>query len=123
MISSIVTNCVEAMPNGGVISIESRVDQNLAILEISDRGIGMTSEVKNRIFEPFFTTKDGTGRGLGMSLAYRIASAHNGTIEVESELGRGSRFTIKMPLIDPEQTSLYKVDRESTRRISVENQH
>jgi signal transduction histidine kinase len=119
MIGCIVTNCVEAMPEGGVVAIESSVDQNLAVLEISDQGVGMTSDVKGRIFEPFFTTKEGNGRGLGMSLAYGIVSAHNGTIEVESEPERGSRFTIRIPLIDPDQTSLHKVDRESTRRIAI----
>ncbi len=122
MVDCIVSNCVESMPGGGVVSIESRVDQNLAVLEISDQGAGMTPEVKSRIFEPFFTTKEGLGRGLGMSLAYGIASAHNGTIEVESEPGRGSKFIIRIPLIDPEQTSLYKVDRESTRKMAIQNE-
>lgn len=121
MINCIVSNCAEAMPEGGVIAMEARVDQNLAVLVISDQGEGMTTDVKSRIFEPFFTTKQGKGRGLGMSLAYGIATAHNGTIEVESDLGRGTRFIIRIPLIDPEQTSLYKIDRESTRRITVPN--
>jgi len=68
------------------------------VIKISDNGIGMTPEVKARIFDPFFTTKDvGEGTGLGLSIVYKIIESHKGTIEVESEPGAGTEFTIKLP--------------------------
>jgi signal transduction histidine kinase len=119
MIEDIVRNCTEAMPQGGTIIIESKVEDKQAVLEISDQGEGMTPEVKNRIFEPFFSTKDGIGRGLGMSKVYGIITAHNGTIGIESEIGRGSKVIVKMPLVDPEQTALYEIKKGTTRGVPL----
>ncbi len=119
MIEDIVRNCTEAMPQGGTIIIESKVEHKQAVLEISDQGAGMTPEVKSRIFEPFFSTKDGIGRGLGMSKVYGIITAHNGTIGIESEIGRGSKVIVKIPLVDPEQTALYEVKKGTTRGVPL----
>jgi len=85
---------------GGIITISTKNDDNYVYITISDNGTGMDEGTKRRLFEPFFTTKDvGEGTGLGMSIAYNTISKHNGTISVNSELGKGSEFVIKFPLI------------------------
>ena len=77
--------------------LKDNKDDNL-VIEFSDNGIGMTKEVKNRIFEPFFTTKDvGNGTGMGMSISYDIIQKHNGFINIDSELGKGTTFSITLP--------------------------
>jgi signal transduction histidine kinase len=118
-LSCIILNAAEAMPYGGDITIESKVDGKMAVLEIKDQGSGMNdSEVKN-IFQPFFTTKEGLARGLGLSIAHRIIILHNGRLDVESEPGRGSTFIIRIPLIDPEQTALYTLKKKSSGSIPL----
>ena len=106
------------MENGGKITIKTNVvacpwqaiaDQGSATtkenreyieISISDTGTGMTEEIKKRIFEPFFTTKEiGKGTGLGLSLCYEIVKKHDGAIEFESELGKGTTFIIKLPIL------------------------
>ncbi|UCE66585.1 MAG: hypothetical protein JSU85_00800 [Candidatus Zixiibacteriota bacterium] len=118
-ISNIVLNAAEAMPYGGDIVLESRIEGRRAILEISDQGSGMNDTEINRIFEPFFTTKQGPARGLGLSLAHKIISLHNGEIDVRSKPGKGSSFTIKIPLLDPEQTALYDSKKKSSSGIPL----
>jgi len=72
-------------------------------VEIGDNGAGIPPEVLNRIFDPFFTTKPvGKGTGLGLSVSYSIVNKHSGRIEVASEVGKGTRFTVHLPL-DPSQ--------------------
>jgi signal transduction histidine kinase len=119
MIEDMVRNSVEAMPHGGTITIESLVENKQAVLEISDQGAGMSAEVKSRIFEPFFTTKEGVGRGLGMSKVYGIIAAHNGTVDIESEIGRGCKITVKIPLVDPEETALYEVKKGTAKGVPL----
>lgn len=87
--------------DGGILTIKTYLtdDNNLAI-SIADNGTGMDETTKKKLFEPFFTTKDvGEGTGLGMSIAYNTVIKHNGTIEINSELGVGTEFIIKLPLI------------------------
>ncbi|NDV28810.1 PAS domain S-box protein [Desulfovibrio sp. JC010] len=83
------------------ITLRTRTDDRFIIAEVEDNGPGMSPEVKRRIFEPFFTTKSpGVGTGLGLSVSYFIITQnHNGTFEIDTEIGRGSRFTIKIPKI------------------------
>jgi len=87
-ISIIVLNAIEAMPKGGDITIETKIEGRMAILAISDQGSGMTDDEIKHAFEPFFTTKKGFCRGLGLSIAHRIVALHNGEIEIESLLGK-----------------------------------
>ncbi len=96
---AIILNAIEAMPEGGKLSIYLCHKDETAIIRIADTGIGITGEDQKHIFEPFFTTKEeGYGTGLGLSIVYGIVRAHNGTIDVESEPGKGAAFTIRIPM-------------------------
>ena len=96
---NLVVNSMQAMPNGGVLAIKTSTDENHAYLSVEDTGIGMEEDVLKRIFVPFFTTKDvHQGTGLGLTVVHGIMTSHGGTIKVESEAGRGSRFEIQLPL-------------------------
>jgi len=119
MIRELILNSYEAMIDGGTIVLETRIEMNSGIIEISDQGPGMSEDVKKRIFEPFFTTREGAGRGLGMSMVYGIVAAHNGSIDISSEFGIGTRFLIRIPLVDPEQTALYNIKKGTTRSIPL----
>jgi len=97
--TKLVENAFDAMPNGGVLTVESsRVKEEIAIT-FSDTGVGIPSEVVKRLWSPFFTTK-AKGMGLGLTICKRIVEAHGGKILAESSLGKGSTFTITIP-IDP----------------------
>ena len=119
MIRELALNSLEAIEVVGEISIETRIELNHAVLEISDNGTGMSDNVRGKIFEPFFTTKEGSGRGLGMSMVYGIVTAHNGSIDVISESRKGCKIVIKMPLVDPEQTALFGMRKGTSRRIPL----
>lgn len=82
----------------GTITVRTRRHEEWAILEIADNGVGMDEETKHRCFEPFFTTKGEAGSGLGLSMVYGIVQRHEGKIEVESELGKGTLFRIWFPI-------------------------
>ncbi|WP_425446297.1 ATP-binding protein [Dethiothermospora halolimnae] len=96
VILNIILNAMDAMEAGGILTIDSYDKDNKAIIEIKDTGEGMTEDVKERIFESFFSTKDVRGTGLGLSISKDIIERHNGEIVVESELGRGTKFIIKL---------------------------
>jgi len=91
----------EALAGKGVekvLEISSFRENDEVVVEISDTGLGMSEAVKNKVFEPFFTTKPvGKGTGLGLSISFGIVRDYDGTIEVESEEGRGTKFTIRFP--------------------------
>jgi signal transduction histidine kinase len=90
-------NAMQAMPEGGIISISTKSRGSEVIISISDTGIGMDAGVLQRIFIPFFTTKDiDQGTGLGLSVVHGIISAHNAAITVDSTPGKGSTFEILM---------------------------
>ena len=92
-------NARDAMPEGGTLAIRSWAADNAVRVEIADTGTGITPENLARIYDPFFTTKaPKKGTGLGLSVTYGIVREHGGTIEAESEIGRGTRFTIEIPL-------------------------
>lgn len=86
--------------DGGVLGIKTSIETDYLAISISDNGTGMDETTKKKLFEPFFTTKDvGEGTGLGLSIAYNTIIKHNGTIQINSELGYGTEFIIKLPLI------------------------
>ena len=98
VLSNLIFNAVEAMPKGGHIRLKTSTENGSIVLEIADDGTGIKPEIQSEIFEPFFTTKE-TGQGLGLSVAYNIVKRMGGSIEVESEPGKGTRFTIRLPVI------------------------
>jgi two-component system NtrC family sensor kinase len=106
VVLNLLLNAAEAMAGGGTLTIATGVRDERAFVAITDTGTGIKQAVLEHIFEPFFTTKPvGSGTGLGLSVSYGIIQQHKGVIEVESEEGRGSTFTILLPKVPPEPAS------------------
>jgi two-component system NtrC family sensor kinase len=100
---NLIQNALQAMPTGGHLAIQTSVwtknGRQWIAIAVKDSGIGIEVKNKDRIFEPFFTTKANRGgTGLGLSVTYGIVTDHGGTIEVESSPGKGSMFTVWIPL-------------------------
>ncbi|RJR13258.1 HAMP domain-containing protein [Candidatus Parcubacteria bacterium] len=93
---NLVLNAIEAMHDGGTLTISSKMENGSAVVGIGDTGSGIPEDIRDKIFDPFFTTK-GDGTGLGLSIVYNIASLHNGEISFESN-GKGTIFTLKVPI-------------------------
>jgi CheY-like chemotaxis protein len=85
------------MPEGGRVTLSTAVDGDHVLCCVSDTGIGMAEDVRQRIFDPFFTTKGERGTGLGLSVVYGIVTRHNAELDVQSQLGQGTTFIIKFP--------------------------
>jgi signal transduction histidine kinase len=93
---NLVKNSLEAMPDGGQLLARTRLTRQGVALDLIDTGCGMDSKTAMRMFEAFYSTKNG-GSGLGLPTARKIIEAHGGRISVQSELGRGTQFTIEFP--------------------------
>jgi signal transduction histidine kinase len=97
---NLVLNALQAMPDGGELTLSSRHRQGKVIVEIRDTGVGIPEDVRDRIFDPFFTTREvGEGTGLGLTVSDSIVTSHSGTLEVESVVGKGSVFRIIVPML------------------------
>lgn len=96
---NIMKNAIEAMPSGGNITIQQSIEEPFVRIVISDQGQGIPEEMLPKLGEPFFTNKE-TGTGLGLMISQRIIQAHKGTMEIQSEVGRGTSVIIKLPAGD-----------------------
>jgi signal transduction histidine kinase len=95
---NLMLNAEQAMPQGGELIMQACGENGGVRLDLIDTGVGMTAEQATQVFRPFFTTKPG-GSGLGLATTKRIVEAHGGTIAVESEPGRGTKFSVRLPVV------------------------
>jgi signal transduction histidine kinase/ActR/RegA family two-component response regulator len=99
---NMIYNAVDAMPSGGEVRVSTQETRDRVVIHITDTGTGMGPEVKQRLFDPFFTTKGKAGTGMGLAVSFGIIRRHEGSIEVDSELGRGTTFKISLPKVTQE---------------------
>jgi two-component system NtrC family sensor kinase len=98
---ALATNAIDAMPDGGTLTLRAFHSNSRVLVQVLDTGIGIAPENMTKIFDPFFTTKDiGRGTGLGLAVCYGILSDHGGRLDVRSTPGAGSTFTITLPVAD-----------------------
>lgn len=100
VLTNLIFNAVDAMPEGGSLTLRTRHDGETATIEVADSGIGMSEEVRQRCLEPFFSTKGERGTGLGLSMVFGIVQRHSGSLDLRSEPGKGTTFIITLPLQD-----------------------
>jgi signal transduction histidine kinase len=103
MLTNLIFNAVDAMPESGTITIQTRAIEGYLCLRVSDTGSGMSEETRRRCLEPFFTTKGDRGTGLGLAAVYGIIERHLGTIDIESEMGVGTTFSILLPAMEGDE--------------------
>ena len=94
---NVVQNGAQAMPDGGKLEVMLLEEGKFAVIQVQDQGAGISEELREKIFDLYFTTKKG-GSGIGLAMTYRILQLHHGSIDVQSELGRGSVFQLRIPL-------------------------
>jgi signal transduction histidine kinase len=102
---NLLINAIDAMPGGGQLFVSLRRRNEMAEIEVRDTGRGIAPEHRQRIFQLFFTTRPG-GSGIGLASAFRTVQFHNGSIEFESEVGRGTSFRIQLPLAHQMESAL-----------------
>ncbi len=102
---NLIVNAIQAMPDGGTLTVSTQIGDASVLLIVQDTGAGMNEETLEKIFLPFFTTKDvDEGTGLGLAVVHGIVTSHGGSIDVESQPGHGTRFEIRLPMIAPGKT-------------------
>jgi|WetSurMetagenome_2_1015567.scaffolds.fasta_scaffold02557_5 PAS domain S-box-containing protein len=121
-LANLIFNAVDAMPEGGTLSLAGKVDPEGVLLAVRDTGRGIADEIRHRIFEPFFTTKGVKGSGLGLSVAYGIMARHGGNVSVASVPGQGTTVTLRFQRVqreDPRQENTPGATRGPARRVLV----
>ena len=99
IIMNLLSNAVQAITGKGIILISTGIDGDFVKILVRDNGSGISPEVQSKIFEPFFTTKEvGQGMGLGLSITYGLVEKHSGIINFETSIGKGTAFTVKIPM-------------------------
>jgi signal transduction histidine kinase len=97
IITNLTSNAAQAMPNGGKISISATCNENKFLVTVADTGQGIPDDVKDKLFKPLFTTK-AKGQGLGLAIVKKLTEALDGKVTVESQIGKGTRFSIEFPM-------------------------
>lgn len=105
---NVVLNGVQSMPNGGLLSLTSRVEGETVITEIQDQGIGIPTNVQEKVFELYFTTKK-TGSGIGLAQTYQIMQWHYGSVDFESVEGKGTTFRLRLPLSEAQVSAIEEI--------------
>jgi signal transduction histidine kinase len=103
-ILNIVLNGVQAMPQGGTLTLAAHIEKDVVVTEIRDQGMGIPPEVQEKVFELYFTTK-ADGSGIGLAQAYQILQWHYGSVDFESAEGQGTTFRLRLPLIETRSES------------------
>jgi CheY-like chemotaxis protein len=124
--ANIILNAIDAMPQGGKLTISTQKKDRFVLVSFADTGYGMPEEIKRKVFDPFFTTKGPTGTGLGLSVAYGIVIRHGGKIDLETQEGKGTTFFVQFPIREMVETPLmeYKVEapREKIRVLVIDDE-
>jgi signal transduction histidine kinase len=94
---NVILNGAQAMPDGGALRVTLEEDRKMAVVRIADEGTGIPPEIREKIFDLYFTTKSG-GSGIGLAMTYRILQLHHGSVDVQSTVGRGTEFSLRIPL-------------------------
>jgi CheY-like chemotaxis protein len=121
VVTNLILNAVDALPAGGTITVRTRSGPAHVELAIADTGTGMTEEVRQQCLEPFFTTKGDDTTGLGLPIVYGIVKRHGGALEIQSEPGRGTTITVRLP-IHAEQQAPDKITAHPLRVLLVEDE-
>jgi len=106
VLTNLIFNAVDAMPGGGSLILRTRCESEKVIVEVADTGAGMTEEVRKRCLEPFFTTKGERGTGLGLAMVFGIVQRHGGTIDIQSQTGKGTTISARFPVQAPVAATL-----------------
>ena len=106
VVINLLFNAVDAMPQGGTVTVATGTDGDSVIIEVRDTGRGMTEEVRQHCLEPFFSTKGERGTGLGLAIVYGIVQRHGGSIDMQSEVGKGTVVVIRLPVASAESGEL-----------------
>jgi signal transduction histidine kinase len=94
---NVILNGAQSMPDGGALRVSVEEDRKMAVVRIADEGTGIPPEIREKIFDLYFTTKSG-GSGIGLAMTYRILQLHHGSVDVQSKVGRGTEFSLRIPL-------------------------